>query len=255
MEKLLIAYENDVKEYFFENVETIEITAEIVNADDEMNFDGVDTAVYFGKDKEKLSKFLENAKDGGVKRIVYVASAICFFNRRSPEKNLEKHPFVKSQVDCENEVLSYSDKMSVSIAELPSVYKLPQEIFAVDGVPSIKFKKFFLTFDGGYPEMSAENVAESVLSVAINGENGVIYPLCDKNAKFKAKISERNPDDKVYEYPEELWWILALKAKTMLKKQGLAGSVDIKKLYKTDIFENYFFDDREVRRALKYENE
>lgn len=60
----------------------------------------------------------------------------------------------------------------------------------------------------------------------------MIYPLCDKNAKFKAMLNEKYPDVKVYEFPEELWWVLALMAKSSLKKAGLTAKTDIKTLYK-----------------------
>ena len=86
----------------------------------------------------------------------------------------------------------------------------------------------------------------------LNGKNGVIYPLCDKNAKFKAMLNEKYPDVKVYEFPEELWWVLALRAKSSLKKAGLTAKTDIKQLYKKDLYENYFFDDAEVKKALGY---
>ena len=65
-------------------------------------------------------------------------------------------------------------------------------------------------------------------------------------------LNEKYPDVKVYEFPEELWWVLALRAKASLKKAGLTAKTDIKMLYKKDLYTNYFFDDTEVRKALGY---
>jgi len=252
MENILFVYENQLPENFAGNVEKTGITPKLSKIGDELNFDKIYAVAYFGEKKDNLKFVVEKAVENGVKRAVYVASAICYFNRRNPEKNLEKHPFVKNQAECENTILSFANEISVSIAEIPAFYALPKEIFAIDGVPALKFRKFYLTFDGGYPEIDDENAAESVLSVILNGANGVVYPLCDKNAKFKAKLNEKYPDTKVYEFPEELWWVLVLTAKSSLKKAGLTAKTDLKQLYKKDLYENYFFDDTEVRKALGY---
>lgn len=252
MENILFVYENQLPDNFSENVEKAGITPLLSKVGEELNFDKIDAVAYFGENKDNLKTVVEKAVESGVKRAVYVASAICYFNRRNPGQNLEKHSFVKNQTDCENAILAFSDKISVSVAEIPLAYPLPKEIFTIGGVPALKFRNFYLTFDGGYPEIGDESAAESVLSVILNGKNGVIYPLCDKNAKFKAMLNEKYPDVKVYEFPEELWWVLALRAKSSLKKAGLTAKTDIKTLYKKDLYENYFFDDTEVRKALGY---
>lgn len=252
MENILFVYENQLPDNFSENVEKAGITPKVATQSDELNFDKIDAVAYFGENSDNLKTVVEKAVESGVKRAVYASSAICYFNRRNPEKNLEKHPFVKNQTDCENAILAFSDKISVSVAEIPLAYPLPKEILTIGGVPALKFRNFYLTFDGGYPEIGDESAAESVLSVILNGKNGVIYPLCDKNVKFKAMLNEKYPDVKVYEFPEELWWVLALNAKSSLKKAGLTAKTDIKQLYKKDLYENYFFDDAEVKKALGY---
>lgn len=252
MERLLFVTEQKLPDGFCENAERTGIDVVSVSVHDEIKFENA-AVVYFGDDKDTLRSVFDKAVENGVKRIVYVASVACFFARRNPEDNLENHLFVKRQVECEKTAISFSDKTSVSIAEVPGIYKLPDDVFVEDGVPAIKMRKFYLTFDGGFPVMSVESASDGVLSVVANGENGVVYPLCDKNVKFKTMLSEKYPDAKVYEYPEELWFILAAKAKNDLKKSGKTQGVDLKKLYKTDLYKNYFFDDAEVRRALKYE--
>lgn len=43
-----------------------------------------------------------------------------------------------------------------------------------------------------------------------------------------------------------------VKGKIVAQKAGLTAKTDIKTLYKKDLYENYFFDDTEVRKALGY---
>ena len=151
MENILFVYENQLPDNFSENVEKAGITPKVSMPSDELNFDKIDAVAYFGENKDNLKTVVEKAVESGVKRAVYVASAICYFNRRNPGQNLEKHAFVKNQTDCENAILAFSDKISVSVAEIPLAYPLPKEIFTIGGVPALKFLNFYLTFDGGYP--------------------------------------------------------------------------------------------------------
>ena len=94
MENILFVYENQLPDNFSENVEKAGITPKVSMPSDELNFDKIDAVAYFGENKDNLKTVVEKAVESGVKRAVYVASAICYFNRRNPGQNLEKHPFV-----------------------------------------------------------------------------------------------------------------------------------------------------------------
>ena len=217
---------------------------------------GYNAAVCFGKNAkniEKAVKFTENAKIG---RLVYVGSVLTYFDRKYPERNLKKHAVIADYSECEKIAISaVSENLDVSVAEMPPMSdEIPDGIFTVDGVPAVESKKFVLTFDGGFVRISAENYAAGVASVLVNGRNGVSYPFCDGIVKYKDALKEKKDlNKKIYEYPEELWWILAVKASRKLKKEGKKPSFDVKTLYKENLFENFFFDPVEVKKQLGYE--
>lgn len=156
MENILFVYENQLPDNFSENVEKTGITPLLSKVGEELNFDKIDAVAYFGENKDNLKTVVEKAVECGVKRAVYVASAICYFNRCNPGQNLEKHPFVKNQTDCENAILAFSDKISVSVAEIPLAYPVPKEIFTIGGVPALKFRNFYLTLTGDIPKSATK---------------------------------------------------------------------------------------------------
>lgn len=93
MENILFVYENQLPDNFSENVEKAGITPKVATPGDELNFDKIDAVAYFGENKDNLKTVVEKAVESGVKRAVYVASAICYFNRHNPGQNLENIRF------------------------------------------------------------------------------------------------------------------------------------------------------------------
>ena len=217
---------------------------------------GYDAAVCFGNNAKNVEKAVEFAGNAEIGRLVYVGSVLTYFDRKYPERNLKKHAVVSDYSECEKTAFSaISEKLDVSVAEMPPMSdEIPDGILSVDGVPAIEFKKFVLTFDGGFVRISDENYAAGIASVLVNGRCGVSYPVCDGIVKYKDALKEKKGESKkIYEYPEELWRILAVGASRKLKKEGKKPSFDVKTLYKENLFENFFFDPVEVKRQLGYE--
>lgn len=215
-----------------------------------------DSLIYSGKTVNFVEKAMEFAVNAKIKRAILIGSALSCFDRIFPDKKLaETHNYIRQANLCAETALSFADKISISIVELPFLEgEWPPEFNTVLGVVGFDCKRFFFAPDGGTAEITAENAAKAIYICLINGKNGVKYPICDKSRKYKAILSEKAGETaKVYDYPVEFARLTALLKGRELKKQGLTPDFDLYGLYSDLLLQNLYFNADGVKGSLKYD--
>jgi dihydroflavonol-4-reductase len=143
----------------------------------------------------QCTRFLEAARQAGVRRAVVLNSYFAYFDRLWPHMRLaEHHPYIRSRVEQAREALSLGAGLDVMILELPYIFGVMPAGF--DYVPMWKPWVDYarspwplLYTRGGTAMVAVQHVAEAMVGALERGEGGSRYPIGDENRTWEAWLT------------------------------------------------------------------
>lgn len=186
---------------------------------------------------EPLERFLQAAKEVGVKRAVVLGSYFTYFERIWPERELAKwHPYIRSRKAQLDVALSYvDDDFFVAVLELPYIFgtqkgRRPVWVFLVEMVQ--KMKPFTFYPGGGTTMVTIRQVGEAIAGAVEKNVGGKAYPLGWHNMSWRELMHQVNavlgePNKKVITIP---CWLFGAAGKRMEKnhvERGVEGGLNL----------------------------
>lgn len=142
---------------------------------------------FYKSNVESSRRIFTLARDARIKKAVILGSYFAYFNRIWPEMELsKKHPYIRSRVEQENEVLQVGGSMEVIVLELPYIFGSTPGIIPL-WKPLINYIASSLPLfytKGGTNVISVTNVALAIAGAVENGEGGAIYTIGDENLSW-----------------------------------------------------------------------
>ncbi|MDH4358609.1 MAG: NAD-dependent epimerase/dehydratase family protein [Candidatus Berkelbacteria bacterium] len=148
---------------------------------------------FYDANVKSAKRFFELAQKAGAKRGVLFSSYFAYFARVWPEMKLDRHhPYIRSRVVQESEVISVCNKgLEVMVLEFPYIFgAAPDKKPLWCPLLSYLEKTPYVFYTRGSTNcVSVKTVARAVVGAIKNGKAGERYVIGDQNLTWKEMLS------------------------------------------------------------------